>query len=165
MAPSPGLGGALIVREMASKGIVPDSKREEALVALGKQQARAKLKQDQKDQEIKDLKKAKNAAIREVREDAEEAEPMHRMAVGGGLTLGLGGGMAAQHYGVDKSKIESKNVKRAILPAVGVAAAVGGMFVPGGAGDFLFGLGLGTAAGSGLTSAVKALAEEPEVQP
>ena len=54
VAPSPALGGALIVRGMASKGIVPDSKREEALVALGKQQARAKLKQDQKDQYASD---------------------------------------------------------------------------------------------------------------
>lgn len=149
---------------MAKAGITPDNKREEALVALGKQQARAKAKQDEKDQQIKELKKEKSAAVREVRLDAEEVEPMHRMAVGGGLTLGLGSGMAAQHYGVDESKIESKNVKRALIPVIGVAAAVGGMFVPGGGGDFLFGLGLGAAAGSGLTSAVKAISE-PEALP
>ena len=75
--------------------------------------------------------------------------------MGGGVLVGAAGGVAGQHYVVDKY-VANKWAKRGILPGVGIAGIVAGLFMRGAAGDLVFGLGAGLTVGSGSTSAVKA---------
>ena len=143
---------------MASK-VVPENKREEALVALGRKEAAQRQAHKAHAEALKEAKREAAKAKREAKEEAAEAEPMHRIAAGGGFALGTGAGLAAQHFGMDQTAIQSAAVKKGTVPALGLLLAGGGLLLDGGAGDFLFCLGLGTSVGSGLTSAAKYLSK------
>ena len=141
-----------------STAIVPQNKREEELVRLGKTEANAALKKKEQKAEVKRLKKEASAARREAKNVLEDEAPISKLAAGGGLVIGGGAGVAAQHYLMDKH-VANKYVRAGTLPTVGGLGLLGGLLVSGPIGNFLFGAGAGLALGSGATSMAKHLSK------
>src|SRR5690606_15484406 len=91
-------GGNLL--RMASSP-APETKREEALVALGRREAAQRQRAAEKVEENKELKKERNAykaALRESEEERAKGSPMEKVIMGVSLGAGVAAGGAAQHY-------------------------------------------------------------------
>jgi len=137
----------------------PETKREEALVALGRREAAQRQRAAEKVEENKELKKERNAykaALRESEEERAKGSPMEKVIMGVSLGAGVAAGGAAQHYGLDKTALPSW-AKKGLLPTAGGLGFVVGILVPGPLGNGIAALSLGLAAGSGAVSVTKKL--------
>lgn len=142
------------------KAVIPENKRDQALVAQGRAEVRSSEKKKEKDDKIDELKKERNAARRDAQEAEAEAEAgraSHRLVMGLTAAAGTGGGIAAQHYGMDKTSINAV-VKKGTIPAVGIVLGSLGLMLDGIAGAATTGFFYGMAFGSGSVSVTKKVA-------
>lgn len=147
-----------------SKALVPDSKREQELVALGRKEGRAEVREavakEAGEEKVANLKKDRNELRTDLElaeEDAERGRASHGLVMTLGFGAGTGTGVAAQHYGLDKTTMPNW-AKKGIIPVLGTLGGAASLLVGGIGGKALQGFLFGNAIGSGTVSIVKKVA-------